>query len=108
MGGMTAPHAIPDGLRRILLSITALRPVSPVYSSGTVDKDIREFFRAERRRLKLTQEQIAERGGSDQSTISKIERDPPYDPAVSSFLAAIKGLGMNPSEFFARFEQRNQ
>lgn len=82
-----------------------LREGPTAYSSPTVDKDIREFFRAERKRLKLNQENVADAGGLEQSTISKIERDPPYDPGIKSFLRAIRGLGMKPSEFFARFEQ---
>lgn len=79
-----------------------------VYSSGTVQKDLREFFRAERKRLELTQADVAaDSGGVDQGTISKIERDAPYEPSVIVFLRAIKGLGMTPSEFFARFEHES-
>jgi transcriptional regulator with XRE-family HTH domain len=75
------------------------------YSAETVEKDIRDFFRAERKRLKLNQEDVAEAGGIEQSTISKIERDPPYDPGLRSFLRAIRGLGMSASDFFGRFER---
>lgn len=91
---------------RITLSIMGLEDGVTAYSSATVDKDIREFFRAERKRLALKQEDVAEKGGIEQSTISKIERDPPYDPGINSFLRAIRGLNMRPSEFFARFERR--
>lgn len=81
-----------------------LEDAPSVYSSATVEKDIREFFRAERKRLGLNQSDVANDGGVEQSTISKIERDEPYEPSVTIFIRAIRGLGMSPAEFFAKFE----
>lgn len=75
------------------------------YSAATLEKDIREFFRAERKRLGLSQEEVAAEGGIEQSTVSKIERDAPYQPSAVNFLGAIRGLGMKASEFFGKFEQ---
>lgn len=77
-----------------------------VYHSATVEKDIRDFFRAERKRRGLNQTEVATEGGIEQSTISKIESDAPYQPSVAIFLGAIRGLHMTASEFFAKFEQR--
>lgn len=76
-----------------------------VYHSATVEKDIRDFFRAERKRRGLNQTEVATEGGIEQSTISKIERDAPYQPSVAIFLGAIRGLRMTASEFFTKFEQ---
>lgn len=67
-------------------------------------KAIRELFRAERKRLGLGQEHVAERGGASQSTISKIEIEPDYEPTVPVFEKAVRGLGMTLSSFFARIE----
>lgn len=78
-----------------------------VYYSGTVEKDIRDFFRAERKRRGLNQTDVANNGGIEQSTISKIERDAPYQPSVAIFLGAIRGLGMTASQFFLKFEQQH-
>ncbi len=91
---------------RKALSIMDLQDWPAAYSSDTVQKDLRDFFHAERKRLGLTQTEVAnDSGGVDQGTISKIERDAPYEPSVMVFLRAIRGLGMKPSEFFQKFEQ---
>lgn len=79
-----------------------------VYSSANVEKEIRDFFRAERKRLDLNQAEVATSGGVEQSTISKIERDAPYEPSVAIFLRAIHGLGMTPAAFFAKFEHERR
>jgi len=84
----------------------ALAVLPAVYSSGTVEKDLREFFFAERKRKNLTQQEVADRGGASQGEISKIERDEPYQPGIGTFIRAVRGLGMPLSEFFARFERR--
>jgi len=89
----------------ILLGIMELSNGSTVYSADTVEKNLREFFRSERKRLKLNQQTVANRGAIEQSTISKIERDAPYQPSVAIFIKAIRGLGMMPSAFFEKFEQ---
>jgi transcriptional regulator with XRE-family HTH domain len=69
-----------------------------------MDQAIRVFFRAERRRLKLSQTKVAEKAGIEQGTISKIEINPDYEPGFNTFRQAVAGLGMTLSKFFAQIE----
>lgn len=69
-----------------------------------MDQQIREFFKAERERLDLNQTEVADRGGSKQSTISKIEIEPKYKPSVDVFQKAVRGIGHTMSSFFACIE----
>jgi transcriptional regulator with XRE-family HTH domain len=51
----------------------------------------------------LTQKEAAGPGGH-QSTISKLENDPKFNPSMKTFLAVLEGLGVSATEFFARAE----
>lgn len=64
----------------------------------------RELFKKERVRLGLNQEQAAAAGGISQGTISKIEIEPDYDPSISAFRNALKGVGLTLSTFFTQIE----
>jgi len=66
--------------------------------------ELRDRFKAERKRSGLRQEDVAKRGGVDQSAISKIESDPSYTPLVDTFVNAVHGLGLSATEFFSWFE----
>ena len=65
---------------------------------------MRERFKTERQRKKLTQTAVAQRGDVDQGTVSKIEGDDNYTPYVDTFVRAIHGLGLSATEFFAALE----
>lgn len=65
--------------------------------------EIRQHFKAERKRRKRTQTTVAE-AGAEQSAISKIESDPTYTPQVDTFVKAVNGLGMPVWEFFRQLE----
>jgi transcriptional regulator with XRE-family HTH domain len=68
--------------------------------------ELRDHFRHERRRRRLTQKAIAYTGDVDQGAISKIEKDPQYMPSAKTLLGAIYGLGYtHASDFFREIEQ---
>lgn len=69
-----------------------------------MEKAIRDFFRAERRRLKKKQVDVALAGGLTQGQISKIENSEDHEPGLTVFRKAVQGLGMPLSAFFAAFE----
>jgi len=53
-----------------------------------------------------TQKTVATKGGMyGQNAISKLLDNDNQGPAVETFLKAIKGLGLTPSEFFAELER---
>lgn len=68
---------------------------------------LRRHFKAERKRLKLTQMVVAARGNVEQSAISKIESDPTYTAQADTFLSAIEGLGLTIPAFFESLETRH-
>lgn len=77
------------------------------YTAALMDwQQVRAHFKAERERLKLTQDDVAERGNVDQSRVSKIESDPDYRPQADTFLSAIEGLGLPLSDFFLQLERQ--
>jgi transcriptional regulator with XRE-family HTH domain len=67
-------------------------------------EQMRARFKAEREARQLTQQQVAQQGGVDQSSISKIETTPDYTPYVDTFVNAIHGLGLTATAFFADIE----
>jgi transcriptional regulator with XRE-family HTH domain len=67
-------------------------------------EQMRARFKAEREARQLTQQQVAQRGGVDQSSISKIETTTDYTPYVDTFVNAIHGLGLTATAFFAEIE----
>lgn len=69
-----------------------------------MNKVVRDFFVTLRENRHLTQTQVATRGRIKQSTISKIEIEPEYEPSVSVFVKALEGLGVTASAFFAHIE----
>jgi DNA-binding XRE family transcriptional regulator len=69
-----------------------------------MDAAERALFKSERERQKLNQAQVASAGGITQGTISKIEIEPDYDPSISVFRGALRGINMTLSSFFARIE----
>jgi len=71
-----------------------------------MERATRDLFRAERRRRKLNQTQVASAAGVKQGTISKIESDAKYEPSLTVFRKAVGGLGMTLSAFFAQIEGR--
>jgi transcriptional regulator with XRE-family HTH domain len=79
-------------------------PVSPAAAVVLRWELLRDHFKAERARRRLSQKKIAQRAGIDQSTVSKLENDPTYQPLIETFTRAIHGLGIQPSEFFAAIE----
>jgi transcriptional regulator with XRE-family HTH domain len=52
----------------------------------------------------LTQTQVANAAGFNQSTLQKLLSNDKQGPAATTLLKAIRGLGMLPSEFFASLE----
>lgn len=53
----------------------------------------------------LTQQDVADSGGlAGQNVISRLLRNPRRGPSVETFIRAIAGLGMKPSDFFAALE----
>jgi transcriptional regulator with XRE-family HTH domain len=69
-----------------------------------MDQAIRDFFRDERVRQKLSQTDVAQKAGIEQATISKIEKEKNYEPGLTTFQQAVAGLGMTLSGFFAELE----
>lgn len=79
------------------------------YTPGQMEwATVRKRFVATRKHLGLTQEQVAERGDIGQSRISQMESDPDYSPSFDTFTAAVKGLGLTLSEFFAHIERHQE
>lgn len=62
----------------------------------------RDLFKAIREGLGRNQTEVGQRGGVKQSTISKIEIEPAYQPSVIVFRRALKGI----DETFVSFYQR--
>lgn len=92
-------------MSHILLGLQDLPRDGGVYSSVTVNQDLRAFFKMMRKTVaRKTQVEVASDGGVEQSTISKIERMHEYQPSAELFLRAVSGLGMRPSRFFQLFE----
>lgn len=60
-----------------------------------------ETVRDERR---MPQVAIAESGGIRQNLVSRLLKNRKRGPSVETFLRALKGLGVKPSEFFAALE----
>lgn len=52
----------------------------------------------------LSQTTIAESGGINQNLVSKLLKNYNRGPSVQTFVRALKGLGVKPSEFFAELE----
>lgn len=65
---------------------------------------VRRHFKIVRKRRKLTQTKVAEKGKIAQSIVSRIESDPTYMAEADSFLNAVEGLGLSLSSFFAELE----
>lgn len=65
-------------------------------------KEIRSAF--VRTRGRRTQKQIAEEGGLQQGAISQLESNDDLGPTVGTFVKAVEGLGLRPSEFFRQIE----
>lgn len=90
----------------MLLRIGELAVPPTAYTAAVVDWSlIRQHFKAERKRRRLTQTRVAEKGGLDQSAISKMEGDVTYTPQVDTFTKAVEGLGASVSSFFAELER---
>lgn len=70
--------------------------------SGVEWKEIRSAFI--RARGKRRQHAIAAAAGLAQGDISKIENNDLLGPTVGTFIKAVEGLGLKPSEFFASLE----
>jgi len=49
---------------------------------------------------RLTQEQVAERAGIDQSTVSELERGVNPNPTLQTILALARALDVDPAELF--------
>src|SRR5438128_8875637 len=64
-------------------------------------EDERKLFKTERKRRKLNQTQVGQ-AVARQSTISKIEIDPSYEPTLPVWRKALNGLRMTVLEFEAR------
>ncbi len=74
------------------------------YNHGVLDwRTMRAAFI--RARGRTPQHAIAAKGGLRQNAISKMEANDNLGPAVETFVRAIYGLGMQPSEFFKQLEQ---
>jgi transcriptional regulator with XRE-family HTH domain len=69
-----------------------------------MDVRVRELFKAERERLRLTQTAVATAAHVTQGTISKIEIEPDYEPSVSIFERAVGGLGLTLLQFLTLLE----
>jgi transcriptional regulator with XRE-family HTH domain len=52
-----------------------------------------------------SQEQIARAGGIKQNSISKLIANRKRGPTVATFVAAVRGLGISLSTFFAQLER---
>lgn len=79
----------------------------PAYSPVSVTNELRKFFKIMREQVPgRTQQDVANAAGQPklQGSISRIEGDLTYDPFTSTFLKAIRGLGMTYSDFFLKFE----
>lgn len=66
--------------------------------------EIRDAFVTIRTEMELNQVAVSERGQLPQSAVSKIENNYDLGPTVGTFVRALSGLGLTPSEFFARIE----
>lgn len=100
-------HPVSNGA--ILLGIDSLRLSARTYTAFAMDWPlIRRRFLEEWKRRDLKQVQIAKRGGLSQSALSGLLNDPSYVPDTWVFLRAIKGLGMEPSQFFGDVELQDQ
>jgi transcriptional regulator with XRE-family HTH domain len=92
----------------MLQTINDLGAVLAGYTRPTMLEwaELRQHFRQERRRRRLTQKDIAYTGNVDQGAISKIEKDAGYMPSAKTLLGAIYGLGYtHASDFFREIEQ---
>lgn len=58
------------------------------------------MLRELRQKLGLTQEQLAERSGIDQTTISTLERDSNANPTWDTVSKIARALGVDPQEIF--------
>jgi hypothetical protein len=57
----------------------------------------------------LTQDEVAKAGAlSGQNAISRLLANEKLGPAVETFINAILGLGITPSQFFATLEQTDR
>jgi transcriptional regulator with XRE-family HTH domain len=63
-----------------------------------------EIIETLRRRVRLTQEEVAYRCNLDRKTISNIEKDN-STPSVETLLNIILALNVTPSEFVVEFEK---
>lgn len=61
-----------------------------------------EELKTHRLRLGLTQEQLAERIGKQQSVIARFESGGVKDPRLSMFFDVCKGLDINPGDVFEK------
>lgn len=69
-----------------------------------MDEVFRKFLRDERRRRGLTQEQLAQKAGVRQGTISKWETDPECEPGVGTFARVMRdGLQLEATVLYQRF-----
>ena len=80
----------------------------PVYSAGMDWATLRAAYRAsflEAKKKGATQESVAKRGGlKDQNAISRLMANNKLGPQAETFVRAIEGLGIKPSEFFLHLE----
>ena len=61
-----------------------------------------------RRKRGLTQQQLADKAGMDQGTISKIERDPAYNYTADTIAKLAAALNVEPAELFGLSELQSR
>lgn len=97
----------------MLKRINDLADPESAYTAGNMPvtwDQVRSQFLKEwlpRKERGLTQKEAAGPGGH-QSTISKLENDPKFNPSMKTFLGVLEGLGVSAPEFFARAEGLNR
>ena len=66
--------------------------------------DVRRVLRAERTRLRLSMDELAEKSGVNGSTIHDIETNADGKPQLTTVARLVEGMGLTLSAFFARIE----
>lgn len=85
------------------MTVNALARQESCYGFVDVDwKTIRAAF--VRHRGKRTQADIAADAGIRQNDVSRLEANDNLGPSVETFVRAVEGLGLKPSEFFREIE----
>lgn len=68
---------------------------------------MRHYYAERFRTNRSTQTDVGTRSGVGQNAISKLLRNEHYGPSVETFVRAVLGLGVLPSEFFAALEKEH-